>query len=62
MPFVGIREGSSDFLGLHADLLEEHRRRSNPLPFFEVPVGEKKRRYARPSVHRVDSAPPPGPE
>ena len=62
MPFVGIREGSSDFLGLHADLLEEHRRRSESATLFRGRVGEKKRRHARSSDHKMDSAPTEGPE
>ena len=30
----GLEEAFSDFLGHHADLLEEHRRRSDLVPFF----------------------------
>ena len=48
--------------GLTLDAYCGRRRRSESATLFRRRVGEKKRRYARSSAHKMDSAPTEGPE
>ena len=51
---AGLEEGFSDFLGHHAGLLEEHRRRSDLVPFFTRDRGGQSYGTARSNRHPVE--------
>ena len=50
----GLEEAFSDFLGHHADLLEEHRKSVYLVPFFFNGLRAKVRRYARSDLHKME--------
>ena len=50
----GLEEAFSDFLGHHADLLEEHWKSVYLVPFFFNGLRAKVRRYARSDLHKME--------